>query len=185
METAEQLTFVGPGKQVAITTIAAVETCAARANDGNSDDNKDNDIIITVAQKESSVLRTRFKSKYLHLSLAQGKIGSRNLRHSLPALITHLKVLLSCLSATTIQPPRIIVADANAKDLGVGVALAILCLFITDNGMLKSSEKVTEPPVDGLNKQAIKYKLSWISIAKPDANPSRATLQSVNAYLLG
>ena len=76
------------------------------------------------------------------------------------------------------------VADANGKDQGVGVALAILCLFITDDGKIRPSEEVKEPP-NGLNKQTIKQKLSWISVAKPDANPSRTTLQSVNAFLLG
>ncbi|CAD0109980.1 unnamed protein product [Aureobasidium uvarum] len=164
-----QLTGIGPGKRVAIGTIDAAETDALET-----------DIVITVSPKESEVLRSKLKTRYLHLTLADGKVGSRQLRHSLPNLIASVKAQLS---ASPI--PRIVVADVNGKDQGVGVALAILCLFITDDGnVLRPGEEVKEPP-NGLNKQTIKQKLSWISVAKPDANPSRTTLQSVNAFLLG
>lgn len=163
-----RLTEIGPGKRVAIGTIDAAET-----------DAKQTDIVITVSPKDNEVLRLMLKSQYLPLSLADGKVGSRQLRHSLPNLITLIKAQLAA-SPTS----RIVVADVNGKDQGVGVALAILCLFITDDGTIRPSEEVKEPP-NGLNKQTIKQKLSWISVAKPDANPSRTTLQSVNAFLLG
>ncbi|THX35412.1 tRNA '-O-ribosylphosphate transferase [Aureobasidium pullulans] len=163
-----QLTPIGPGKRVAIGTIDAAETDAGAK-----------DIVITVASKENEVLRSKMKTEYLHLTLVDGKVGSRQLRHSLPNLIAWVKAQLSATSAS-----RIVVADTNGKDQGVGIALAILCLFVTDDGNIRSSEEVKDPP-NGLNKQTIKQKLSWISVAKPDANPSRTTLQSVNAYLLG
>ncbi|THY17149.1 tRNA '-O-ribosylphosphate transferase [Aureobasidium pullulans] len=163
-----QLTPIGPGKRVAIGTIDAAETDAGA-----------NDLVITVAPKENEALRSKMKTRYQHLALVDGKVGSRQLRHSLPNLIDSVKAQLSATSAS-----RIVVADANGKDQGVGIALAILCLFITDDGNIRSSEEVKDPP-NGLNKQTIKQKLSWISVAKPDANPSRTTLQSVNAYLLG
>jgi tRNA A64-2'-O-ribosylphosphate transferase len=35
-----------------------------------------------------------------------------------------------------------------------------------------------------MDKQFIRQRLAWIITSKPDANPSRATLQSVNAFLL-
>lgn len=164
-----QLTGIGPSKRVWIGTIAAAEQEA-----------DENDIAITAAPKENDILRARLKTRYLHVSLADGKVGSRQLRHNLPNIITYLKPHLSA-SAT---PPRIVVADANGRDQGVGVALAILCLFVSEDGRLRSSDEVRDPP-NGLNKQAVKQKLSWISVAKPDANPSRTTLQSVNAFLLG
>ncbi|THZ08901.1 tRNA '-O-ribosylphosphate transferase [Aureobasidium pullulans] len=163
-----QLTPIGSGKRVAIGTIDAAETDAGA-----------NDIVITVAPKENEVLRSKMKTRYLHLTLVDGKVGSRQLRHSLPNLIASFKAQLSATPAF-----RIVVADTNGKDQGVGIALAILCLFVTDDGNIRSSEEVKDPP-NGLNKQTIKQKLSWISVAKPDANPSRTTLQSVNAYLLG
>lgn len=163
-----QLTAIGPGQRVAIGMIDAAET-----------DAQETDIVITVSPKESDVLRSKMKSRYLHLTLADGKVGSRQLRHSLPNLVASVKTQISA-SLTS----RFVVADANGKDQGVGVALAILCLFITDDGNLRPVDEVKEPP-NGLNKQTIKQKLSWISVAKPDANPSRTTLQSVNAFLLG
>ncbi|KAH0373233.1 initiator tRNA phosphoribosyl transferase, partial [Aureobasidium melanogenum] len=163
-----QLTEVGPGTRVAIGTIDSAETYA-----------KETDIVITVSPKDNEILRSMLKSRYLHLNLADGKVGSRQLRHSLPNLITSIKAQLAA-SPTS----RIVVADVNGKDQGVGVALAVLCLFITDDGAIRPSEEVKEPS-NGLNKQTIKQKLSWISVAKPDANPSRTTLQSVNAFLLG
>ncbi|KAI4720619.1 tRNA '-O-ribosylphosphate transferase [Aureobasidium sp. EXF-10727] len=163
-----QLTDLGPGKRVAIGTINAAEA-----------DAQETDIVVTVSLKESEVLRSKLKTRYLHLILADGKVGSRQLRHSLPNLVASVKAQLSVSPAS-----RIVVADVNGKDQGVGVALAILCLFIADDGNIRPGEEIKEPP-NGLNKQTIKQKLSWISVAKPDANPSRTTLQSVNAFLLG
>jgi tRNA A64-2'-O-ribosylphosphate transferase len=163
-----QLTAIGPGQRVAIGTIDAAET-----------DARETDIVITASPKESEVLRTKMKVRYLHLTLADGKVGSRQLRHSLPNLITSVKAQISGSPMS-----RFVVADASGKDQGVGVALAILCLFIADDGNVRPVDEIKEPP-NGLNKQTIKQKLSWISIAKPDANPSRTTLQSVNAFLLG
>ncbi|KAI4763133.1 tRNA '-O-ribosylphosphate transferase [Aureobasidium sp. EXF-3400] len=163
-----QLTAIGPGQRVAIGTIDAAET-----------DARETDIVITASPKESEVLRTKMKARYLHLTLADGKVGSRQLRHSLPNLIASIKTQISASPMF-----RFVVADASGKDQGVGVALAILCLFITDDGNVRPVDEIKEPP-NGLNKQTIKQKLSWISIAKPDANPSRTTLQSVNAFLLG
>jgi tRNA A64-2'-O-ribosylphosphate transferase len=163
-----QLTPIGPGQRMAIGTIDAAET-----------DAQESDIVITTSSKESEVLRSKFKARYLHLILADGKVGSRQLRHSLPNLIASVKAQLSA-SPTS----RIVVADVSGRDQGVGVALAVLCLFITDDGDVRPVDEVKEPP-NGLNKQIIKQKLSWISVAKPDANPSRTTLQSVNAFLLG
>ncbi len=40
---------------------------------------------------------------------------------------------------------------------------------------------VDAPLVDKL---LVKQRLAWISSAKPDANPSRATLQAVNSFLM-
>jgi tRNA A64-2'-O-ribosylphosphate transferase len=163
-----QLTAIGPGKRVAIGTIDAAET-----------DAQETDLVITVSSKESETLRLKMKTRYLHLTLVDGKVGSRQLRHSLPNLIASIKAQISATPTS-----RIVAADISGKDQGVGVALAVLCLFITDDGDIRPVDEIKEPP-NGLNKQIIKQKLSWISVAKPDANPSRTTLQSVNAFLLG
>jgi tRNA A64-2'-O-ribosylphosphate transferase len=62
----------------------------------------------------------------------------------------------------------------------VGAALAIVCSFVDENGKL---DCINRQPT--ANKVEIKKRLSWIIVSKPDAAPSRATLQSVNSYIMG
>ncbi|SMR59478.1 unnamed protein product [Zymoseptoria tritici ST99CH_3D1] len=111
-------------------------------------------------------------SQRLQLICAEGKVGSRQLRHELPKL----GEIIPSITSTS----KILVTCQTGKDLAVGVALALLCrLFDGDgNAMFK-----TDAPRD-LNKSLIKQRLSWIMVSIPDASPSRATLQSVNAFLL-
>ncbi|KAF4547951.1 tRNA A64-2'-O-ribosylphosphate transferase-like protein [Elsinoe fawcettii] len=113
--------------------------------------------------------------KILHLPLQPGKLGSRSLRHLLPQLTRFITPHLS--SSTS----KILITCPTGKDHSIGVALTILCLYATDNGHLSSTTDNTPH----MNKDFIKRRLSWIMASIPAANPSRATLQSVNAYLLG
>lgn len=112
------------------------------------------------------------RPRALNLVCASGKVGSRQLRHELPKLL-QLQGLVS--TAT-----KVVVACETGKDLSVGVALAILCLFCSDKGEMQA-----EARSEGMNKDFIKKRLSWIMVSMPDAAPSRATLQSVNAFLMG
>jgi tRNA A64-2'-O-ribosylphosphate transferase len=118
----------------------------------------------------------------LDIGLGHHKLGSRNLRAALPFITDFFRKFL---------PPRetkageevgkkILIACESGKDLSIGVALAILCLFFDDQGhlLLQLSQGVN------VNKSFIRSRLGWISTSMPNANPSRATLQSVNSFLM-
>ncbi|KAI1613826.1 initiator tRNA phosphoribosyl transferase [Exophiala viscosa] len=105
------------------------------------------------------------------------KLGSKDLRERLPALVDTTKNQLQ-----KNRESQILVTCATGKDLSVGVAVALLCLFYDDEGQLKDDLGIGSTVE--VNKQLVKQRLAWISSAKPDANPSRATLQAVNSFLM-
>ncbi|KAF1851173.1 tRNA A64-2'-O-ribosylphosphate transferase [Cucurbitaria berberidis CBS 394.84] len=111
---------------------------------------------------------------YLHLKCQTGKLGSRDLRSQLPRLLTFF-------TSFPAHPNNILVCCPTSKDLSVGTALAILCLYADDAGQLDLKKRME---AKGINKAFIKQRLSWITTSNPALNPSRATLQSVNAVLL-
>lgn len=100
------------------------------------------------------------------------------------------------------QPPRkkILVADeSGGRDLAAGVALALLCwCFSDDDGRrvrgpagVPPSLPLSPPPPTPVEerpavftKDLIRARLGRIMTAMPDANPNRATLQSVNSFLM-
>ena len=110
----------------------------------------------------------------LRLDCKTGKLGSRTLRNQLPCI----RPFIEKVAATALQP-RLLFACASGQDLSVGVALATLCLYFTEDGVFQP-RVVTEH----ITKDYIRRRLSWIMISKPEANPARATLQSVNAFLM-
>jgi tRNA A64-2'-O-ribosylphosphate transferase len=74
---------------------------------------------------------------------------------------------------------RVVVLCESGRDLSVGVALAIYCWCFDDAGNVRSdSDRVT------FTKTSIRVRLGHIVTALPEANPSRATLQSVNSFLM-
>ncbi|EFQ91065.1 hypothetical protein PTT_12201 [Pyrenophora teres f. teres 0-1] len=111
---------------------------------------------------------------YLHLPCQTGKLGSRDLRTQLPRLIPFISSLPSATGKTLLCCP-------TGKDLSVGTALALLCLYANDTGVLDTQ---TPRPTKEIGKSFIKQRLSWITTSNPALNPSRTTLQSVNAVLL-
>ena len=137
----------------------------------------DFDIIISCSEDRNETIATKLKARFVHLRCTTGKVGSRQLRSELLKLdfiskdrLTHSKVLVTCHSG---------------KDLAVGVALAVICLCYSGDGTLKLAKSHSDRSIGVLNKAIIKHRLSWIMVSMPDAAPSRATLQSVNAFLLG
>ncbi|MCJ1248174.1 hypothetical protein MMC30_005391 [Trapelia coarctata] len=110
----------------------------------------------------------------LHLDCKAGKIGSRSLRDQLPRITPFITRV-----ASRGEHPRILFACATGKDLSVGVALAALCLYFDEDGNFLA-QSISEP----ITKDYIRRRLSWIMASKHDANPARATLQSVNAFLM-
>lgn len=131
----------------------------------------ESDAMIICASIDESIGIPKSKGPRLLLPCAQGKLGSRDLRKHLPNLVEFFG---------TIDPTRrVLVACETGKDISVGVALALLCLYADDKGNL--STKLERQKID---KNLIRRRLGWIMTSIPSAKPSRATLQSVNAFLM-
>lgn len=126
---------------------------------------------------------------------AKHKAASRALRSALPRICEFACrfLLLSTQRQPQPQPhpqPRILVADeTGGRDLATSVALALLCrCFSDDDG--KRVRGAEQPPSQsrvarpGFTKDLIRARLGRIMTAMPDANPNRATLQSVNSFLM-
>ncbi len=68
----------------------------------------------------------------LDLPCGDGKLGSRALRSQLPRIPPFIASL-----PTSSSPPKILFACPTGRDLSVGVALAVLCLFFDDDCKLR------------------------------------------------
>ncbi|KAI7569863.1 tRNA '-O-ribosylphosphate transferase [Hortaea werneckii] len=162
-------TWVDPCGNLAVASNAAVDEEGASG---------DFDLVVSCSGVASFALEERWKKRYIRLPISSsGKLGSRQLRNELPKL-EQLRSLLR-------PESRLLVTCETGKDLSVGVALALICLFYDSSGSLiiPADDERSENQV--LNKEVIRQRLAWIMVSMPDASPSRATLQSVNAFLLG
>lgn len=132
-------------------------------------------------------------AEQLNLKCESGKLGSRDLRHKLQ------NVKSFAASALERNPAcRILITCETGKDLSVGVALMLLCLLYSYDGRcIYQCSGIVSTATSGMartpssrqqeqkiNKGFIRQRLAWITSSKPDANPSRSTLQSLNAYLM-
>lgn len=107
------------------------------------------------------------KAISLHIfNVESSKKGSKQLRTILPA---------AAAASPQTNAPVVVLCDTG-KDLGVGVALCILCRHYTSAWDAASSPTV--------NKDVIKQHLNRI-LEHRKINPSRNTLQSVNTFLMG
>jgi tRNA A64-2'-O-ribosylphosphate transferase len=134
----------------------------------------DFDFVISCTERPIEILIQEMKGCYIHLCCTTGKVGSRQLR----AQLQKLRPLLAVISSNS----KVLVTCHTGRDLAVGAALAIICLRCSDDGVMQTHVPHSS---QALNKTLIKHRLSWIMVSMPDAAPSRATLQSVNAFLLG
>ncbi|KAK3676479.1 tRNA A64-2'-O-ribosylphosphate transferase [Recurvomyces mirabilis] len=157
--------LVRPTTNIWIANNAAVE-----------ENSKDYDIVVQCGTTANSSLADMLGTRYIHLACDTGKNGSRQVRPQLAKLEVLPKLLK--------EGGNILVTCATGKDLAVGVALAMICRLCDDSGKLDLPSQGFEE-VRVLNKALIKQRLSWIMVSMPDAAPSRATLQSVNSYLMG
>jgi tRNA A64-2'-O-ribosylphosphate transferase len=145
------------------------------ASSQNADFSNFDVVISCTAEPFGSEALKRAKVKhYLPLKCQTGKLGSRDLRNELLRL-------LHFFSDFPEPSTRILICCPTGTDLSVGTALAILCLYAKDNGIIDLSKRRSSTSID---KNLIKQRLSWITTSKPALNPSRATLQSVNSVLL-
>ena len=135
------------------------------------------DTIVCCSEKPSENLATKLKDRYIHLACTRGKVGSRQLRNQL----VKLDLCTDMLSPAN----RILVTCPTGRDLAVGVALAIISLSGGGNcSLTRQYESGSTEQGGPFCKSVIKQRLSWIMVSMPDAAPSRATLQSINAHLL-
>ncbi|KAF2273776.1 uncharacterized protein EI97DRAFT_435697 [Westerdykella ornata] len=148
------------------------------------------DVIISCTPKPLTTRNREFvkSKKYLHLPLAAGKLGSRDLRVQLSRLQPFLENFSRERDKEGKEAPSILVCDPTGKDLAVGVALTILCLYADDGGNISLSSASTVDSA-GLGKRKIdktyiKQRLSWITTTSGALNPSRETLKAVNAFLM-
>ncbi|PBP15960.1 hypothetical protein BUE80_DR013306 [Diplocarpon rosae] len=113
----------------------------------------------------------------IDVGLGPHKVGSRNARKALPFIVAFIR---NYLSRNDLTCKSILVACESGKDLSIGVTLALSCLFFDDRGRLLDHSKQPER----IDKDFVRSRLSWCSTSLPDANPSGATIQSVNSYLM-
>lgn len=142
----------------------------------------DDTCLITLLPRvtEESVWKT--SGTRMDVGLGPHKVGSRNLRLTLPAIVGFADGIFY--EKGHPRHPRagwrLIIACETGKDHSIAVALVLLCLFFSDDGELLPERR------DGslVDKAFIRNRLGWISTSMPDANPSRASLQSVNSFLM-
>ncbi len=121
----------------------------------------------------------------MEVGIGRQKLASRNLRVALTAICDFVDAYFKeeTQGAEDVSAPgqkQILIACETGKDLSIGVVLALVCQFFDDEGRYKPRARDS-----AVNKSLIRMKLGRIMLACPEANPSRATLQSVNSYLMG
>jgi tRNA A64-2'-O-ribosylphosphate transferase len=163
---------VKPTSCLFVTSVSAIE-----AKDMGTDT-----YTITLLPKVTEQSAWRISKTRLDVGLGPHKLGSRNLRMALPTIVDFAGNLLSGsdFEKHSQKDKHIVIACESGKDLSIGVALALLCLFFDEQGVLRD-ERTNMAKID---KVFIRRRLGWISTSMPDANPSRATLQSVNSFLM-
>lgn len=130
-------------------------------------------------------------TKMVSLGCKSGKLGSKMLRDKLAGVKQGAEALFQQNSNA-----KIFVTCSTGKDLSVGVVLMLLCTFYSENGksscvifqsttnMFPGSVELNPSQNQIIDKQFVKQRLAWVSTMKPDTNPSRATLQAVNSFLM-
>ncbi|TLS27882.1 hypothetical protein PpBr36_01597 [Pyricularia pennisetigena] len=119
----------------------------------------------------------------LEVGIGKGKLASRNLRQALPAICSFVRDAALKQQEQQEQQEqagegiKVLIACETGKDVSVGVALALACHCFDEDGNVLPADRaqVDRRPV---TKDSIRVRLGRIMTAMPEANPSRATLQS-------
>lgn len=135
-----------------------------------------------IVTDESSWVKSKTE---LEVGVGKNKFANRNLRAALPAICDFvLRFFHDSQHSVGDDDGKasgsVLIGCESGRDLSVGVALAVDCWCFLDNGELRprDGEAVT------FTKNSIRVRLGRIMTAMPDANPNRATLQSVNSFLM-
>lgn len=167
------MTCVKPTSYIFVTPIPAINAKGTGADA----------CTIALLPKVTEESTWQMTSSKLEIGLGPNKLGSRNLRTALPVIVDFVQKMLLRNNEGSSKEKHIIIACESGKDFSVGVALALLCLFFDDEGDLFKVKGVEDLKTK-INKTFIRQRLRWISDCMPEANPSRATLQSVNSFLM-
>ncbi|KAK1655541.1 initiator tRNA phosphoribosyl transferase [Colletotrichum phormii] len=133
---------------------------------------------------------------YMQVGLGKHKVASRNLRQALPDICAFVSGYLDSShrdvngaestdgdndssSSSSSSSGSVLAACETGKDLSIGAALAIYCWCFDRDGNFRVADSTTF-----FNKDMIRVKLGTIMTAFPEANANRATLQSVNSFLM-
>lgn len=181
------------GGRLLLCTISEVSN--ARDKDGT----EEMAYLILAPATEQTSLPPATKSA-LYIPVTPGKKGQTEfLQAILPQSIQFIRKYLA-------DGRSICVACESGKELSVGVVLAAIQLFFTDEGKLipfgpesddihqntstngklyvsLSFDAYTQSP-QAIDKHSIRTRLEWIIASRPQANPSRTTLKRVNEFLL-
>lgn len=147
---------------------------------------KDEDIYVVlhpVATKEETWIPAQGggpKPRILTCGIGTGKLGSRALRTAKPVMVEFIKEHIAKAKGEG-REITVTISCPDGKDLSVGCALALLCLLYNEQGEMLPPDETNLKSIDKL---FIRKRLAWITNWKPEANPSRSTLQSVNAFLM-
>ncbi|KAK1826099.1 tRNA A64-2'-O-ribosylphosphate transferase [Podospora conica] len=118
---------------------------------------------------------------HIEVGLGKSKAASRQLREALPAICEFVARYLARTSEGQEEKNKVALLCETGKDLSVGVALALSCWCFDDAGNVGSEEARGR---EAFTKSFIRVRLGQMMTAMPEANPSRATLQSVNSFLM-
>ncbi|KAF6819788.1 hypothetical protein CSOJ01_01195 [Colletotrichum sojae] len=116
---------------------------------------------------------------YMEIGLGKHKVASRNLRQALPDICAFVSRYLDVHQDTDGSEANIVFGCETGKDLSIGAALAVYCWCFDQDGKYRVADSKTF-----FNKDMIRVKLGTIMTAYPGANANRATLQSVNSFLM-
>ncbi|KAI1157882.1 initiator tRNA phosphoribosyl transferase [Nemania serpens] len=147
--------------------------------------------IITFAPKTTEQSSWAKGPARMEVGIGKQKLASRNLRVALASICEFVCAYLDkegeekeeakdVQENQTSAPRRILIACETGRDISIGVALALACRLFDDEGTYRP-----RAADEAVNKSLIRVRLGRIMMAFPEANPSRATLQSVNSYLMG
>ncbi|OAA43559.1 tRNA a64-2'-o-ribosylphosphate transferase [Beauveria brongniartii RCEF 3172] len=125
--------------------------------------------------------------RLMQVGLGNSKAGSRNLRLALPHICAFAREYMRGGGGGN-NEKIIVVSCDSGKDFSVGTALALSCLLLDDAGSPREEGGGGGggggARVGGFTKTLVKSRLGGFMTAFPAANPSRATLQSVNSFLM-
>lgn len=120
------------------------------------------DAIISVAKAAPK------HDKMLHKPLGEGKKGAKELRTALEPISNFYKDLVG----------KTVLVMADSDDLSVCIVLTLFCLYFNEDGTIKEGK-------GNMSKEVIRRRLVFMIQQCKTINPSRATLNAVNSFLMG